>query len=117
MTHFAKLDENNIVIKVIVASQEYMNNYVDSSPGRWIETSKRTYGGVHLDGGTPLRKNYAGFGFTYDETKDAFIPPQAYPSWTLNETTCLWEAPIAYPTDGEDYRWDEDTTSWVLMSE
>ena len=113
MAHFAKVN-NGIVEQVIVAEPEFFDTFVDSSPGQWIQTSYNTQGGVHLLGGTPLRKNYAGIGFTYDATRDAFIPPKPYPSWTLNEDTCLWDAPVAYPTDGKDYVWDEATTAWVL---
>ena len=113
MAHFAKVN-NGIVEQVIVAEPEFFDTFVDSSPGQWIQTSYNTLGGVHLLGGTPLRKNYAGIGFTYDATKDAFIPPKPYASWTLNEDSCLWEAPVAYPDDGEIYVWDETTTAWVL---
>ncbi len=77
------------------------------------QTSYNTHGGVHALGGTPLRKNYAGIGYTYDAGRDAFIPPKPYASWLLNETTCLWDAPVAYPDDGKRYSWDEATTSWV----
>ena len=114
MAHFAKVNKG-IVEQVIVAEPEFFDTFVDSSPGQWIQTSYNTHGGIHLNGGTPLRMNYAGVGFTYDVTKDAFIPPQPFPSWTLNETTCLWGAPVAYPEDGLDYRWDESTTSWVAV--
>ena len=113
MAHFAKVN-NGIVEQVIVAEPEFFDTFVDSSPGQWIQTSYNTHGGVHLLGGTPLRKNYAGIGFTYDATRDAFIPPKPYASWTLNEDSCLWEAPVAYPDDGEIYVWDETTTAWVL---
>ena len=112
MGHFAKVN-NGIVEQVIVAEQEFFQTFVDSSPGEWIQTSYNTYGGVHRLGGTPLRKNYAGVGFTYDKERDAFIPPQPFPSWTLNEDSCLWEAPSPYPSDGKIYVWDEPTTSWV----
>jgi len=112
MAHFAKVN-NGIVEQVIVAEQEFFNTFVDTSPGQWIQTSYNTYGGVHTKGGTPLRKNYAGIGFTYDSVKDAFIPPKPYESWTLNDTTCLWEAPTPYPTDDKLYKWNEATTSWV----
>ena len=111
MSHFAKV-KNNIVTEVIVAEAEFFDTFVDTSPGEWIQTSYNTIGGEHLLGGTPLRKNYAGIGFTYDATKDAFIPPQEFDSWTLNESTCLWEPPVAYPSDGKDYRWNETTTAW-----
>lgn len=114
MAHFAKIN-NGIVEQVIVAEPEFFDTFVDSSPGKWIQTSYNTHGGVHVNGGTPLRMNYAGVGFTYDATRDAFIPPQPFPSWTLNETTCLWDAPVAYPEDGLMYRWDEPTTSWVAV--
>jgi len=122
MGHYAKV-QNGIVSQVIVAEAEFFDTFVDSSPGQWIQTSYNTKGGVHYgqdgepDGGEPLRKNYAGIGYTYDAARDAFIPPQPFASWTLNETTCLWEAPVAYPDDGNMYIWDEDTTSWVLEEE
>ena len=112
MAHYAKVS-NSLVIQVIVAEPEFFDTFVDSSPGEWIKTSCNTHGGVHSEGNTPLRKNYAGVGYTYDTARDAFIAPQPYPSWTLNEDTCIYEAPIAYPTDDLMYSWDEDTTSWV----
>jgi len=112
MAHYAKVN-NGIVEKVIVAEAEFFDTFVDSSPGQWVQTSYNTKGGVHLNGETPLRKNYAGIGFTYDLERDAFIEPQPFASWTLNETTCLWEAPTSYPDDGEDYEWNESTTAWV----
>ena len=115
MAHYAKV-EDSLVTQVIVAEAEFFNTFVDSSPGEWIQTSYNTSGGVHSDGGTPLRKNYAGVGFTYDTTRDAFIPPQPYASWTLNDTTCLWSAPTAYPDDGKRYSWNEDTTNWVEVT-
>jgi hypothetical protein len=98
---------------VIVAEPEFFQTFVDSSPGEWIQTSYNTYGGEHKLGGTPLRKNYAGIGFTYDRVKDAFIPPKPFASWVLNEDTCLWDAPVAMPDDGKIYTWDEETTNWV----
>ena len=116
MAHFAKVN-NGIVEQVIVAEPEFFQTFVDSSPGEWIQTSYNTRGGTHLLGGTPLRKNYAGIGFTYDRTRDAFIPPKPYPSWVLNEDTCLWDSPIAYPNDGKKYAWDEITTLWVEIPE
>ena len=115
MAHFAKV-VNGIVEQVIVAEQEFINNFVDSSPGEWIQTSYNTFAGEHKLGGTPLRKNYAGIGDTYDKTRDAFYAPQPYNSWTLNETSCIWEAPVTYPTDGEDYTWNETTQAWDLFS-
>jgi len=114
MSHFAKV-LNGIVVQVIVAEPEFFQTFLDTSPGEWIQTSYNTRGGVHLKGGTPLRKNYAGIGYTYDYTRDAFIPSQPYASWTLNEDTCLWDAPISYPDDGENYMWDEKTASWKLI--
>jgi len=111
MSHFAKVN-NGIVEQVIVAEPEFFETFVDSSPGEWIQTSYNTRGGVHINGGTPLRKNYAGIGFTYDRTRDAFIPPKPYASWVLNEDTCLWDAPVAYPTDGKQYSWNEQTQQW-----
>ena len=112
MAHYAKVN-NGLVEQVIVAEAEFFDTFVDSSPGEWIQTSYNTQGGVHSDGGTPLRKNYAGTGFTYDKTRDAFIPPKTYESWVLNEDTCDWEAPVAYPDDGKVYTWNEETTQYV----
>lgn len=124
MAHFAKLNNDNIVIDVQsvhndtatdeAAGITFLNNLYGTSD-TWKQTSYNTKGNVHKLGGTPLRKNYAGIGFTYDEDKDAFIPPKDYPSWTLNETTCLWEAPVTRPDDGKYYIWNEDTTSWDLQ--
>ena len=111
MSHFAKVLDGKVV-QVIVAEQEFFDTFVDSSPGEWIQTSYNTYGGVHANGGTPLRKNYAGIGFTYDRVKDAFIPPKPFASWTLNDETCLWQAPVPMPDDGKHYEWIESTTSW-----
>lgn len=81
--------------------------------GEWVQTSYNTHGGVHRTGGTPLRRNYAGIGFTYDRTRDAFISPQPFPSWTLNESTCCWDAPVAMPHDGVAYTWDEAQRKWM----
>jgi len=92
MAHFAKVN-NGTVVQVIVAEPEFFQTFVDTSPGEWIQTSYNTHGGVHLLGGTPLRKNYAGIGFTYDRERDAFIPPQPAPEWVLDEETCLWVNP------------------------
>jgi hypothetical protein len=118
MPHFAQLDADNIVLNVIVAEQDFIDSLPDASS--WLQTSYNTRGGVHYspetgdpDDGTPLRKNYAGIGFAYDKTRDAFIPPQPYASWTLNEDSCLWEAPVAMPDDGKYFAWDEETTAWV----
>ena len=116
MAHFAKVVDGK-VSQVIVAEPEFFQTFVDSSPGEWIQTSYNTHGGVHKLGGTPLRKNYAGVGFTYDRTKDAFIPPQPFASWVLDEQTCLWNAPVAMPTDGKVYNWDEATKAWVEVTQ
>jgi hypothetical protein len=116
MAHFAKVN-NGIVQQVIVAEPEFFDTFVDSSPGKWIETSYNTCGGVHLNGGTPLRKNFAGVGYIYDVIRDAFYAPQPYPSWTLNDDTCLWEPPVAYPDDDmtNTYNWNEETQTWDLQ--
>jgi hypothetical protein len=111
MSHFAKVN-NGIVEQVIVAEPEFFQTFVDSSPGQWIQTSYNTHGGQHPEG-RPLRKNYAGIGYTYDAQRDAFIPPKPFASWLLNEDTCLWNAPVAMPTDGKMYQWNEDTQAWV----
>jgi hypothetical protein len=111
MAHYAKVN-NGIVEKVIVAEADFFNTFVDSSPGTWLQTSYNTHGNQHKLGGTPLRGNYAGIGYTYDATNDVFYAPQPFPSWTLNESTWLWEAPVAYPTDGKEYIWDESITNW-----
>ena len=116
MSHFAKVVDG-IVTQVIVAELEFFQTFVDSSPGEWIQTSYNTHGGQHRNGGTPLRKNYAGIGYSYDRTKDAFIPPKPYPSWVLNDETCLWGAPTPMPTDDKTYIWDETTTSWKEVTE
>ena len=121
MAHFAKLGEGNIVEKVVVvhnnvatteqAGINFLNNLYQTNDV-WKQTSYNTKSGVHKLGGTPFRKNYAGRGYTYDEARDAFIPPKPYPSWTLNGTTCLWDPPVAYPNDGKEYNWNESTTNW-----
>ncbi len=119
MAHFAKLDANNIVTFVTVGRQEDDGKEADlcaRTGDVYKQTSYNTHGGVHALGGTPLRKNYAGIGYTYDAGRDAFIPPKPYASWVLNETTCLWDAPVAYPDDGKRYSWDEATTSWVEVA-
>ncbi len=121
MAHFAKVN-NGIVEQVIVAEPEFFETFVDTSPGQWIQTSYNTSGGIHYNSETrepsadqskALRKNFAGIGYTYDAQKDAFIPPKPYNSWSLNETSCLWEPPTPYPNDNKVYGWDESTTSWV----
>jgi hypothetical protein len=120
MAHFALLDENNKVLNVAVVSdakligfdepvsQEIIDNraFLRDVPGRWVQTS---YSGA-------FRKNFAGIGFTYDEQRDAFIPPQPFASWVLNEDTCRWEAPVPYPNDGQDYEWSEDINNWLLTN-
>ena len=114
MAHYAKV-QNGLVTNVIVAEAEFFDTFVDSSPGEWIQTSYNTHGGVHSQGGTPLRKNYAGIGFTYNKTLDAFIPPKPFASWILDEETCLWNAPVARPEG--NYTWNEDTLSWIEIEE
>jgi hypothetical protein len=122
MSHFAKVLDGK-VIHVIVAEPEFFQTFVDSSPGTWLQTSYNTRGGVHYgadgqpDGGVALRGNYAGLGYTYDGSHDVFYAPQPFPSWTLNQTTWLWDAPTLYPTDGKLYQWDEPTKSWVLVQQ
>ena len=113
MAHFAKI-EDGIVTQVNVVDEEYFHaNRETRYTGTWVQTSYNTQGGIHLLGGTPLRKNYAGIGYTYDETRDAFIPPKPFNSWLLNEDTCQWDAPVAYPTDGKMYQWDEEQQQWT----
>jgi hypothetical protein len=111
MSHFARITAQGIVEQVIVAEQ----NFIDTLPDKtsWVQTSYNTHGGVHALGGIPLRKNYAGIGYTYDSVRDAFIPPKPYASWVLNENTCLWDAPTPCPTDGKTYNWDENAQQWV----
>jgi hypothetical protein len=108
MSHFAKV-ENGIVTQVIVAEQDVIESGLFGTG--WVQTSYNTYGGQHPEG-RPLRKNYAGIGYTYDAGRDAFIAPQPYASWTLDENTCLWSAPTPMPNDGKQYSWDEATVSW-----
>jgi hypothetical protein len=116
MAHYAKV-VNGLVVNVIVAEPEFFETFIDSSPGEWIQTSYNTFGGIHTLGGSPLRKNYAGIGFTYDKTLDAFIPPKQFASWTLDENTCLWNAPTPCPQDDKRYKWNEETLSWVETQE
>ena len=120
MGHYAKV-EDGVVTNVIAAEAEFFDTFEDDSPGEWIKTSYNTRGGVHYqpDSDTPstdqtkaLRKNYATIGYIYDSTRDAFIPPKPFDSWTLNETTCLWEAPTAMPDDDNFYNWNESTQTW-----
>lgn len=112
MSHFAKII-NDVVTEVIVAEQDF----IDTLEGQWIQTSYNTYGNQHKNGGTPLRGNYAGIGYTYNRTNDVFYAPKPYTSWILNESTWLWEAPIPYPEDDKKYIWDEDTTNWKEIIE
>ena len=114
MAHFAKV-ENGIVSQVIVAEQDFINSGAVGDPSSWVQTSYNTHAGVHRNGGTPLRKNYAGIGMIFDEQRDAFYVPQPFPSWILNEDTCIWEAPIPYPQDNNNYKWNEQTLSWNLI--
>jgi hypothetical protein len=110
MSHFARVTAQGIVEQVIVAEQDFIDTLSDRTS--WVQTSYNTYGGQHPEG-RPLRKNYAGVGYSYDSVRDAFIPPQSYASWVLNEETCLWDAPTPYPTNGKTYNWDENTQQWV----
>jgi hypothetical protein len=114
MAHFAKV-ESGVVTEVIVADQDF----IDTQSGTWVKTSYNTRNGKHYapdsqteDSGTPLRKNFAGIGFTYDSGRDAFFPPQPYPSWVINETTGGWDAPVSITDDGKQYQWDESITNW-----
>jgi len=125
MAHFAKV-LNGKVIQVIVAEPEFFDTFIDTSPGTWIQTSYNTRGGIHYisnsetpspDQSKALRKNFAGVGYSYDVDRDAFIPPQPYPSWILSEETCDWNPPVEYPVDGQSYKWDESSVSWVLITE
>jgi hypothetical protein len=110
MSHFARIAAQGIVEQVIVAEQDFIDTLSDKTS--WVQTSYNTRGGQHPEG-RPLRKNYAGIGYSYDSVRDAFIPPKPYASWVLNENTCLWDAPTPYPTDGKTYNWDENTQQWV----
>lgn len=112
MAHFAQIDENNVVTRVLVIEQDVIDTGLFGEPSTWIQTSYNTIGGVHTLGGTPLRKNYAGIGYTYDSVRDAFISPKPYASWTLVEDTCQWQAPVPMNDDGKFYTWNEDTLSW-----
>jgi hypothetical protein len=117
MAHFAELDENNIVLRVIVGVDEPHDGeaiYQQETGRVWKQTSYNTHGGTHHLGGTAFRKNYAGIGYTYDAQRDAFYAPQPYPSWILDENTCLWAAPVAHPRDGNTYYWDESAANWVI---
>jgi hypothetical protein len=110
MSHFAKVLDGKVT-QVIVAEKEFFDTFVDSSPGTWLQTSYNTHGNQHPEG-KPLRGNYAGIGYNYDATNDVFYAPQPYSSWILNNTTWLWEAPVAMPTDNKVYKWNESITNW-----
>lgn len=122
MAYFAKI-ENNLVTQVLAVGDEHEHRgeqfLVDDLGlgGTWIKTSYNTRGGQHITGGVPLRKNYAGIGYTYDSIRDAFIPPKPFQSWLLDEETCLWQPPKQYPKDGKMYRWDDETCEWVEVTE
>ena len=121
MSYYAKVNDGK-VIRVIAADVSFFDTFVDTSPGFWLQTSYNTRGNVHYgpdgkpDGGIALRGKYAGIGYSYDSVNDVFIPPQPYPSWILDASTWLWEAPVPYPNDGKLYTWDEATLSWVLFN-
>jgi hypothetical protein len=114
MSHFAKVVDGKVV-QVIVAEQNFFDTFVDSSPGQWIQTSYNTKANAHTLGGTPLRGNYAGIGFIYDQANDVFYAPQPYASWTLDNSTWTWQAPTPMPNDGKAYNWEESTKSWVEL--
>jgi hypothetical protein len=131
MASFAKIENNIVTIVVSVVNEvlkdsngveqevigiQFLKNLYNEPNAIWKQTSYNTNGGVHKFGGTPLRKNHASIGYTYDSNRDAFIPPKPFNSWILNEQTCNWDAPIAYPTDGQIYSWNEETQSWTLQT-
>lgn len=125
MGHFAKIVDGKVV-EVIVAEPEFFDTFVDTSPGEWLQTSCNTRGGIHYKPNSwepsdnqskALRKNFAGVGYTYDRSRDAFIPPKPYPSWTLNESSCLWDPPVPYPNDGQSHLWNEEEGIWEQVSE
>lgn len=116
MAHFARVNAKGVVEQVIVAEQEFINTLADASS--WVQTSYNTHAGQHILGGTPLRKNYAGIGYIYDPTRDAFIPPKPFNSWTLNEDTCLWEPPVPKPiSDTDVFDWDDATQTWISVND
>lgn len=114
MAHFAHVNKDGIVDQVIVIEADVLATGLWGDPAEWIQTSYNTSGGQHPSG-NPLRKNYAGIGYTYDKTRDAFIPPKTFNSWVLDENTCSWNPPIPMPTDGKMYKWNEETISWVVV--
>ncbi len=119
MAHYAQIDANNTVTQVIVAEQDFIDSGAVGDPATWIQTSYNTFGGIHRLGGTPLRKNYAGIGYTYDAARDAFIAPRPFASWVLDDASCQWQAPVPMPSDAgtgdppKFYRWDESQVNWV----
>ena len=115
MSHFAKVLDGKVV-QVIVAEPEFFKNFIDTSPGAWIQTSYNTYANAHKLGGTPLRGNFAGIGYLYDQKNDVFYASQPYPSWILNQSTWLWEPPIAYPENGKLHQWNEEVKNWEEIS-
>ena len=115
MSHFAKV-ENGIVTEVIVIEQDVLDTGLWGNPADWIQTSYNTFGGEHRLGETPFRKNYAGIGYSYDAQRDAFIPPQPFPSWLLDEDSCQWQAPVPMNMDGKHYVWDEPTLAWIEIA-
>ena len=113
MSHWAEIDKKNVVLRVLVGDNNAPDEgetFMNSLGGTWVKTSYNTFGGVHANGGIPLNKNYAGIGYSWDGT--GFAAPQPYPSWTLDKETYLWTAPVAMPTDGKPYSWNEDSKSW-----
>jgi len=121
MSHYAKVVDGKVT-QVVVAEADFFKTFVDTSPGAWLQTSYNTRGNIHYgangqpDGGIALRGNYAGVGYTYDATHDVFYAPQPFPSWTLDQTKWLWEPPVAMPTDGKAYQWNEATKAWVAIT-
>ena len=116
MAHFAQIDENNVVTRVLVIEQDVVDSGLFGEPNTWIQTSYNTVAGTHTQGGTPLRKNYAGIGYTYDSGRDAFYAPKPFPSWILDEFTCIWNPPVPMPADDNLYSWNEDTLTWQQIS-
>jgi hypothetical protein len=132
MASFAKLNSENIVTTVVSVVNEvlkdsngieqesigiqFLKTLYNEPNAIWKQTSYNTHGGIHSSNGTPFRKNFAGIGYTYDLNRDAFIPPKPYNSWILNESTCNWDAPVAYPTDGQRYSWNEENQNWTLQT-
>ena len=116
MSHFAEIDSNGLVLRVIVADQSFINSGAVGDPDNWVQTSYNTREGIHTNNGTPLRKNFAGIGFKYDSQRDAFIPPKLHSSFILNESKGIYEPPTSKPTDGKSYEWNEDQLDWTLAT-